>query len=472
MSVAGVIVLTRHGDRQGFYQSPTNYNAVATNLTILGYLEEYQNGQDIRNLYLSGANAIPGLDPNTYYWNELNAMADAGGEGTVIIDSANAFLQGLYPPYNETLTLANGTVISWDRAQSVELETIEINQEIWLEGYAGCSGWTNRLNAWYNSAEFAAQAKIANPFFESLSSILGNRPATLQNAWNLFDFLNVESIHNATLSPLISAQALSQARYWANYHEAGSFTDDDLNNVGNVAGQSILPPILSAINEITNATTGLKFSYIAISYKPFLSLFNLWGLPSPLKDSVVDYASAAIIEIRTDNTMRLLFRNGTETGGSNATFTPYALFGSSDANSYPIADFVEQMEPYSLNTLAEWCNKCGETEQRGCATLAALNGTGGAGYASIDSTEGRHRVSPVVAGVIGAMVALAVAGFVLALWLLKGGLAKKRRGNSLQEVSSVDSHRGTSVNSREGSSSVGTKAGSDHHVDTKEVVSA
>ncbi|UZJ53410.1 hypothetical protein CBS101457_002730 [Exobasidium rhododendri] len=453
MSVAGIVLLTRHGDRQGFYQSPTTYTAISTNLTLLGNLEEYQNGQDLRTMYMSGDTAISGLNTTVANGGQLRLMADAGGEGSVIIDSANALLQGLYPPYNESISLANGTTVSWDRAQLIEVETIEANQNTWLEGYTDCSGWTSRLNTWYNSTEFKAQAKIANPFFQSISSILGpNRPATLQNAWNLFDFLNVESIHNATLSPQITPQILSQARYWANYHEAGSFTDPDLSNNGNVAGQAILPPILSAMTDIGNSTTGLKIGYMAIAYKPFLSLFNMWGLPSPLKDTVVDYASAAILEIRTDNTMRLLFRNGTSTGGGDANFTSYALFGSSNAESYPIADFMSNMEPYSLNTLTKWCDKCGETEERGCGVLAALNGTGGAGYASIDTTTGRHAVSPVVAGVIGAMVTLAVAAFALALWLVLGGLVKKHRGKK---------------NSRGSGSSVGTRTGSDHHLETK-----
>lgn len=34
--VLGVVLLIRHGDRQGFYQSDTTYTATATNLTALG----------------------------------------------------------------------------------------------------------------------------------------------------------------------------------------------------------------------------------------------------------------------------------------------------------------------------------------------------------------------------------------------------------------------------------------------------
>ncbi|PWN31303.1 uncharacterized protein FA14DRAFT_182828 [Meira miltonrushii] len=65
------------------------------------------------------------------------------------------------------------------------------------------------------------------------------------------------------------------------------------------------------------------------------------------------------------------------------------------------------------------------------AALAALNGIGGAGYASIDSTMGRHRVSPVVAGVIGAMVTLAVVVIALLLAFLgKSLLGKKNKSRN------------------------------------------
>ena len=185
MSIAGIVVLTRHGDRQGFYQSPTTYAASKTNLTVLGYQQEYQNGQDLRSTYLTGSKALPGVNANIAEDAQISVEADGAGEGEVIVDSADALLQGLYPPYNDTITLANSSVISWDRAQLIRVNTIE-EDDISLEGWTDCNSWTNRLNAWYASPAFQAQSKIANPFFASLSNVLGDRPANLQNAWNLF----------------------------------------------------------------------------------------------------------------------------------------------------------------------------------------------------------------------------------------------------------------------------------------------
>lgn len=92
-----------------------------------------------------------------------------------------------------------------------------------------------------------------------------------------------------------------------------------------------------------------------------------------------------------------------------------------------LASFTKTMRPYAIEELSEWCDKCGETEERGCSLLAALNGTGGAGFADVTRVNGHHAVSPVVAGVIGAGVALAVAAAGLTAWIFLGGFAKRSR---------------------------------------------
>lgn len=299
---------------------------------------------------------------------------------------------------------------------------------------------------WYQTDEFKAQAAIANPFFASLKNVLGNRPTTLRNAWNLFDFLNVESIHNSTVRDLVSPTQLAQAAYWANYLQAGSFSDTERNNVGNIGGQAMLSPLLNAVNDIYNSSNPLKFGYLSASYKPFLSLFTMWDLPAEVSQSVVSYASAAVLEVRSDDTLRLLFRNGTD-----GAFTSYGIMGHDAETGMGVSDFVSAMQPYALPTLSDWCDKCQTTDARGCAALAQLNGTGGAGYASIDSTTGRHHVSPVVAGVIGAMVTLALVAAGLAIWLVLGGLVRKHRNSRSSGASDRASTNGSTASTRQGS---------------------
>lgn len=271
----------------------------------------------------------------------------------------------------------------------------------------------------------------------------------------ILQYLNVNFIHNNTLAPMIGNQMLEQARTYANYHETGAFSDPDPSNIGNVAGQAFLPPMLDNLNQVANSSNPLKIAYMAASYKPFTSLFkmmNVTGLENP--DGVVDYASAAIFEVRTDGSLRFLFRNGTE-----GPFGTYGLLGAAAGTDMHLSEFESKMEPYSLPDLADWCNACQTTNARGCGVLASLNGTGGAGYASDTSTSGRHHVSPVVAGVIGAMVTLAVAAALLGAWLVLGGLVKRSRrsgdGHAVRPAAGYEMNN----HSRDNASSVNTHTG-------------
>jgi prostatic aicd phosphatase len=119
--------------------------------------------------------------------------------------------------------------------------------------------------------------------------------------------------------------ARRNSRYLADYHEQAIFTDPDVDGIGNIAGQTIIPPILDALQQIANESMPLKLQYIGIAYKPvsvnmqwkrdnlvmrwknaraernvivlpqFLSLFNMTqsGI-----DGMVSYASALAIEVR------------------------------------------------------------------------------------------------------------------------------------------------------------------------------
>lgn len=52
---------------------------------------------------------------------------------------------GLYPPFDDTVLLANGSAITWSRTQLIQVETIEADQQVWLEGWTSCDAWQTRL---------------------------------------------------------------------------------------------------------------------------------------------------------------------------------------------------------------------------------------------------------------------------------------------------------------------------------------
>lgn len=413
MPLAGVLVFIRHGDRMGFYQSPTSYAASKTNLTTLGALEQYRNGQDLRAKYITstGDLHIAGINTTKAQGFEMSVVADGAGEGSVIIDSAQAMFQGLYPPFNETEPLANGSVVVWpNRAQVQDMQTVEANEAFWFEGWTSCNAWTKRLNAWYNSSSFLGKQAEAQPFFNKIKPLMGGRKVDLASMWNVWDYINVNNIHNATFAQAFDADStlLPQARYWASYHESNSFSDASKQDIGNIAGTAFLPLLISSLQDLANTSQGLKWVTLAGAYKPFLALGSLIENDN-LRTNVVDYASSLVFEVNQNSTVNILLRNGS----TDADWAPVNVFGG--GNSLPLTQLVDKLQPYALTTRAQWCDACKTTDARGCDVLAKYNGTGGAGYAADTSTLGRHRVSPVVAGVIGAMVTLAVVGILAVL---------------------------------------------------------
>lgn len=59
-------------------------------------IAEYNLGSDVRRAYLNNTSPtfIQGIDALIHQGTQVSVLADAGGEGTVIADSANAMLQG------------------------------------------------------------------------------------------------------------------------------------------------------------------------------------------------------------------------------------------------------------------------------------------------------------------------------------------------------------------------------------------
>jgi hypothetical protein len=94
--------------------------------------------------------------------------------------------------------------------------------------------------------------------------------------------------------------------------------------------------------------------------------------------------------------------------------------------SVPLAQFKSGLAPYLVTNLGEWCNLCENTETRGCDLIELVNAT--TESASVTSTVGRHRTSPVVSGVIGALVGLVLAAIAFAV--LEGVRSRRDRSRS------------------------------------------
>ncbi|KAJ3491134.1 hypothetical protein NLI96_g916 [Meripilus lineatus] len=412
-TVLGVVLLTRHGDRTTFFQNPRTYAASQTSITPLGEQQEFELGALLRSLYLDqdSPTFIEGISPSTSVVrpDQIIARADAGDEGGVIFDSTIALLQGLFPATHlSNITLANGTTVISPLGgyQYVPVETVEPDQDVSLQGFTSCNTLNIHTAGFYRSERFKEKARESREFLSKLAPFLDGRPATLENM--VFDYVNVQSIHNATYAQLLPPTFLEQARDLANFHEHGVFTDTDLDGIGNIAARTVLPSILTAFKRIANPFNALKFHYSSVSYKPFLSLFNMIGVNEngEIPPAIVNYAAAVVFEIRlpsrTSHTTRLdssesesesqshsglegplglepvvrfKFKNGTddETFVSHpmsfSGWNPGVVASRENIRDVPLSVFIRAFEDVSIQSKPEWCRVCGQTIARGCDEL-------------------------------------------------------------------------------------------------------
>ena len=145
----------------------------------------------------------------------------------------------------------------------------------------------------------------------------------------------------------------------------------------------------------------------------------------------VNYAASVVLEVRQDASssaepvVRFTFKNGTEDSFHTYPMRFAGWDGTANANAdVPLSTFVNAFTPAGVNTTLEWCNVCGQTQERGCAALFAGNGT-----ASVAALGGHHeRISPVGAGFLGAGLTVAVFGLVAAVLVFLGLLTVGRKG--------------------------------------------
>lgn len=193
---------------------------------------------------------------------------------------------------------------------------------------------------------------------------------------------------------------------------------------------------------------GIQFG----AYATFSSFFGLADLQTanPALRNIVDYASSMTFELFTNASttvssadypsedeiyVRFLFSNGT--ASDDAEPTAYALFGG-DQDVISWNDFTAGMDKFAISSTERWCNVCGNTDGA-CAAYGSDDSNNGDASASSSSKEGKssNGLSPVVNGVIGAMVTLAVILGLEALILLVGGyrvVSKKRLASSVAPV--------------------------------------
>ncbi|KAJ5765230.1 hypothetical protein N7520_004789 [Penicillium odoratum] len=441
--VLGAYIYARHGDRTAKILGNTQ-------LTDLGYYEVFAAGSVYHDLYVDSSSdkQIEGISDPIVSAKQVNASAPSDA---VLQNSATGFLQGVYPPASKlaNTTLGNGTVVDspLNGYQLIQLQTTATSSNSedssWLQGSTDCSKATVSSNNYYSTDSYNDLLNSTASFYKSLSPVLNrtfsSSDMSFENAYTIFDYLNVGYIHNSSAtfpgkSEYMTDANRVQLNSLAGIHE-WNLAYNASDPVRAIAGAVILGQIMSSFDEIID-TKGAK-SILNVqfgSYGTIMSFFGLMQMPAASADfyGIPDYASSMVFELVTNATgsdfpssdeisVRFAFHNGTMTGG--ATPTVYPMFGqSNDLLSY--SEFTSQMEKVAVTSTTQWCDMCGNTDGS-CASSTSSSST-----ASSSSTDGSSGISRPVAGVIGAMVTLAVILGLQALFFLVGGfrIAKRNRG--------------------------------------------
>lgn len=235
---------------------------------------------------------------------------------------------------------------------------------------------------------------------------------------------------------MFTSSTLARLRTLADHHEF-NLAYNTTEPIRAIAGSTLAAQILQGLNNTISTQGKSKITIEFGAYASFLSFFGLASLTTVSNTGdafygIPDYASTMTFELFTtaeatsfpaveDLQVRFLFHNGTTGEGSEPS--PYPLFGQ-EATKLKWTDFEAGMNRFAIRSQEQWCRACGNSTGV-CASAAASTADTGAGdRASKDSGYG---ISAAVAGVVGAMVTVAVILAAEALVMLVAGLRVVRK---------------------------------------------
>ncbi|KAI4596239.1 hypothetical protein KJ359_005746 [Pestalotiopsis sp. 9143b] len=441
-TILGVYIFSRHGDRTPKALAPAN-------LTSLGQEQVYQSGNYYRNKYVASDASSPiyKLSDDIAVASQMTITSQVD---TVLQSSAQAFMQGVYPPVGtlSTQELANGSSVEGTLSgyqyipiNAVASASSSSNAENsgWLQGSSGCGNAVVSSNNYLSSSEYLSTLNSTNDFYQGLLPVINttfsSSQASFKNGYTIYDYVHVATIHNSSIpsDDLLTNDTLNELFWLANAHEWG-LAYNETDPIRAVAGATLAGQIVTQLN---TTLTGKSKQPLAVQFGAYASFMSFFGLAQLQKLSdewtgVVDYASSMAFELVADSdnvtaasypaasdvSVRFLFSNG-----SAAAVEPvaYPLFGQSEI-LLPWDTFVSEMNKFAIADTADWCTACGNSTGV-CAEYASGSSSGsGSDTSASSSSSGGNGISLPVAGVIGALVTLVVILGIEALVYLVAGL--------------------------------------------------
>jgi hypothetical protein len=432
---------------------------------------------------LNSQNPIMGLSVHQY--NELNLEIEAV-DAQYASASAQAFMQAFYPPHLLSISqgdildpdyvLANGSYEDYPlngyQYPAIEIRSVYDPDSIWLNAYETCAVASEAQYSYYYSEEANNTVLDTLPIYTQVGSqFLSDRsfPAdwSYDFAYSFYDTIDYLIRHNSTVEAAFSTTgpdvsyyslfaSLAARQQWDLYGDQsvnGTTGGDQILVTG---GKTLAAKILALLEDnILSQGVLQKFSLLVGKYESMIALLSLLDLSQSLGEEfymLPPYGSAIVFELFTSDDpetappipdlnnlfVRFLFRNGSNPlSGDEFTVNPpiqsYPIFNHGPSGTVmPWNDFQTAMANIAMNNVATFCQVC-QAPTLYCLEFLEPSST--------TSPAAKHSsISPVVAGVIGAMVTLAtIILATLAIFFLAG----RRFQFAKNRTSSVGGYKGS-----------------------------
>ncbi|EEP80359.1 predicted protein [Uncinocarpus reesii 1704] len=337
-------------------------------LSPLGARQLHGAGAAFRARYISNDSnktetltRVHGLSPTTLNDREISILTTSNQPNPA---SAQAFMQGLYPP----LELSR---IGDSSFQSSSVDDIVVDFPLGnyqypniialgphdpasteLAGNVNCPLYDEaRLTLLSDKdirdLQIDAEAFYNDVYSRALVGIIDPEKLHVLNARLIWEHLNYQYSHNKTVHKLISPDEMMQARYFADYitfamnsrpfrkRQFSRIQEQNFFNVGDVS-------TIAALNSISGASGDDQ-------------LFH--GIPNHGASMIIELfsnISDGFPESTDDLKVRFFLRNGTNTADPNTEYFPYPIFNKTDT-SYD--EFISQIAGRSMSA-SEWCRFC------------------------------------------------------------------------------------------------------------------
>ncbi|KAK5165482.1 uncharacterized protein LTR77_009011 [Saxophila tyrrhenica] len=480
------VIFSRTGER-----TPEVLGSEPVTLTSVGARQQELNGHFFRQRYFESFNnfstdngvgiaPLPGMNPQIPDVQKLYVQAL---DEQSSVASAQAFLQGLYPPVSfsgnasevqamvdPSGRVANGSYVDPPlggyRYAQVHTSGQYDPEFVYVGGSLQCPAFVEQVEEYIATPDFADVQAATLPVYQKigpafLGGVLSEDKWGFVNAYAIYDYLSYQNAHNTTASDLFAsdeytdpdtgASYIDTLRSYANQQQYAwfgnlyaenpitgtGFENDVKGSISTIAGNTLAAKMLNQLQTaIIYGGEYYQLSLLFGDYEPLLSLFALTSLPSLDSDfyGIPDFGSVAVFELFSivepgtvefpdveDLWVRFYFRNGTDI---NQPYRAYSLFNyGPDTMELKWTDFQEEMLKIVVGDIGQWCQQCGASYSGSDRIFCSYwNASDSLDAVSTSSSSGSSGLSPAVSGVIGAIIALVIAGLIFALLMLLAGV--------------------------------------------------